>query len=276
MRFFSLTTWSLHRNLGPLRWTSWDAENQTQRTEMEVQPETSTLLELPSVLTERGFAAANVCHFHLPDTGKAYLRSLRQSFESSGVRLFTLLLDYGDISSSDRKRRETDLAWLKRWIDNAAAVGAERVRVIAGEAKPDDPEALRRSADGLRELCDYAAPRGIRVVTENFRSLTSTAENCLFLMDACGDRLGLIADFGNFSGSGKLEALSRIVPHAEEIHAKAKVDDAGLPDAKEFQACLDIMRKSDFDGPITIVYDGPGDMWEGIERVRHIAQPYLS
>ena len=275
MRFFSLTTWSLHRNLGPLRWTRWNEAEGRHTTEPQEQPELLSLLELPSALADKGFGAANVCHFHIPDDGAEYALALRGAFAAAGVRLFTLLLDYGDISSADETRRAADLAWLKRWIDFAGAAGAERVRVVAGEAAPTDRAALTRSAAGLRELCEYAAPRGVRVVTENFRPLTSTAANCLALLEACGDSLGLIADFGNFGGPTKLEELGRIVPRAEEIHAKAKTDEAGMPDADELRACLELVRAGGFDGPITLVYDGPGDMWEGIERVREIVKPYI-
>lgn len=261
--------------MGPLRWTRWDDATRTHVTDEQAQPEEIPLLELPGKLAAQGYAAADVCHFHVPDTSPEYLERLRAAFREAGVRLYTLLLDYGDISSADEVRRGADLAWMKRWIDVAAAVGAERVRIIGGDAPPDDAEALGRAAAGLNELCDYAAPRGVRVVTENFKSLTSTAANCLHLLDACGGRLGLITDFGNFGGPGKLEELARTVPRSEEIHAKAMTDEAGRPNADELQACLDVVKRASFAGPITIVYDGPGDMWEGIGRVRAIAEPYL-
>jgi len=276
MRFFSLTTWSLHRNLGPLRWTRWDESRKTIVTDVKEQPELLSLLDLPAALAAGGYRAANVCHFHIPDAGADYARRLRAAFETSGVRLFTLLLDYGDISTGEDERRTADLAWLKRWIDFAGEAGAERVRVIAGEASPGDDDALRRSAESLRELCDYAAPRGVRVVTENFRPLTSTADNCLALLEACGERLGLIADFGNFGGPRKLEELGRIIPRAEEIHAKAITNETGHPDADELRSCLELLRTSGFAGPVTLVYDGPGDMWEGIARIRAIAEPYVA
>jgi sugar phosphate isomerase/epimerase len=275
MRYFSLTTWSLHRCLGPLRLTRWDDKSGTHRTNVQEQPELLSLLALPQKLVEQGFAAADICHFHLPDSGAAYLEQLRSAFKAADVRIYTLLLDYGDISAADNVRRTADLAWLKEWIDRAAILGAERVRVIAGEASPDDAEALRRSAEGLRELCSYAAGTGVRVVTENFRPLTSTADNCLALLESCGEALGLITDFGNFKEPGKLDALARIIPHSEEIHAKAITDEAGSPNAEELRACLDKMRRSDYAGPITVVYDGPGDMWDGVRRVKAIIEPYI-
>ncbi|MEW9701499.1 sugar phosphate isomerase/epimerase family protein [Paenibacillus sp. SI8] len=276
MTFLSLTSWSLHRNLGPLRWTHWDEQTGRTCTAVQEEPEHLTLLELPSVLAQKGFAAAEICHFHFPDTSEAYLKSLGSAFAEAGIRFYTLLLEYGDISSVDELRRQTDIAWSQRWIDIAAAAGAERVRVIAGDAQPDDQAALKRSADALSSLCDYAAARGVRVVTENFHALTSVSENCLSLIDACGERLGLTSDFGNFQGPRKYEMLAQIVPHSESIHAKSQTDEHGIPDAAEFESCMQIVKQSGYEGPITIVYDGPGDMWDGIDRVRKLVTASLS
>lgn len=276
MPFLSLTTWSLHRHLGPLRWTRWDGESRMPVADVQEQPQTVTLLELPAVLAGQGYSAMEVCHFHFPETSEAYLAKLREAFREAGLRFYTLLIDYGDISSADPVRREADLAWICRWIDRASAAGAERVRIIGGDAPASDHEALARSADALRQLCGYAAARGVRVVTENFRALTSTADNCLALLDACGrDRLGLTSDFGNFQGPAKYDELARTIPHSESIHAKAQADPRGHPDAGEFARCMDLVRSSGYEGPITLVYDGPGDMWAGIEDVKRLVRPYL-
>lgn len=276
MPFLSLTTWSLHRNLGPLRWTYWDEEKRTQGTHTEEQPETISLLELPGILREQGYQAMEICHFHFPDTSNDYLSKLRSALEQSGIRLYTLLADYGDITSSDEQRRESDMKWLTEWIDVASAVGAERIRVIAGDADPADDKALRLAASQLERLIDYAVGKNVRIITENFHDLTSTSHNCLSLLDACGSDLGLTTDFGNFSGPHKLAELRATIPRSESIHAKAITGQHGEPDTEEFRSCMEQVKHSGYEGPITLVYDGPGDMWEGIGRVKALVEPYLS
>lgn len=275
MPYLSLTTWSLHRNLGPLRWTEWDAQEREHRTVINDQPERISLLALPSFLAENGFSAMEVCHFNFPDTSEEYLQQLKEAVRKAGITFYTLLADYGDISSADEIRRSADIEWIKGWIDIASAVGAERVRVIGGDANPSDREALERSCDAMKQLCDYAEDKGVRVVTENFKALTSTSENCLALLEACGGRLGLTSDFGNFSGPSKYEELGRTVPRSESIHAKAQTDAGGMPDAAEFARCMEVVRLSGYEGPITIVYDGPGELWDGVGRVRALAEAYL-
>lgn len=275
MPYLSLTSWSLHRNLGPLRWTRWDDKSKQHVTDAEDQPQIHTLLELPGILAERGFQALEICHFHFPDRGAAYIEKLRAAVQRSGVRFYTLLADYGDISNADDIRRQADIDWLKGWIDTAAAVGAERVRVIGGDADPADDQALQRAVQALQELMDYAKDKGVRIVTENFHDLTSTAVNCRALLDTCGSALGLTSDFGNFKGPKKYDELASTIPCSESIHAKAQTDASGNPDEAEFKRCMDIVGQAGYEGPITIVYDGPNDMWEGIERVQALVTPYL-
>jgi sugar phosphate isomerase/epimerase len=275
MPFLSLSTWSLHRNLGPLHWTKWDELNQTHVINVAPQPELTTLLELPAILAQKGFKAVEIGHFHIRDTSEAYLLQLKDAIAQAGIVFYTLLLDYGDISNSDSTRRTADIEWLKGWIDTASKAGAERVRIIGGQAEPSDEEALARSADALKLLCSYADSRGVKVVTENFQPLTSIAENCLALLEACGERLGLIADFGNFSEDNKFSQLAKIIRHSESIHAKAITDEQGIPDAEEFELCLNLVKAAKYAGPIVLIYDGPHDMWDGIERVKEIVIPYL-
>lgn len=275
MSFLSVSTWSLHRNLGPLHWTNWDEIKQTHVTNVDPQPELTKLLELPAILAEKGFKAVEIGHFHMRDTSDEYLLQLKEAIKRAGIIFYTLLLDYGDISSSDDNRRIADIAWLKSWIEIAAKVGAERVRIIGGQSNPTNQEAIARSVDALKELSRYADARGVRVVTENFRPLTSTAENCLALLEACDEKIGLIADFGNLSGDNKLSQLAKIIPRSESIHAKAITDEQGLPDSEELQRCLNLVKTAEYAGPIVIIYDGPHDMWAGIERVKELVLDYL-
>jgi sugar phosphate isomerase/epimerase len=276
MLYLSLSTWSLHRNLGPLHFTQWDEQTSTPITRIEEQPELITLLKLPGILANKGFSALEICHFNFPDTSEAYLLQLKHSFQKANIRFYTLLIDYGDISSADERRRQADIAWIKGWIYSASLAGAERVRIIAGDGDPSDPEALKRSAEALALLSEYASEVNVRVITENFRMLASTADNCLALLGACGEQLGLISDFGNFRGSNKYDELALIIPSSEMVHAKAETNEDGFPNVLEFKQCMEIVKKSGYQGPISLIYDGPYDMWYGIDRVRQLVTPYCS
>lgn len=270
----SVSTWSLHRNLGPLRLTRRDASGNLVPEE-KAQPQALTLLELPARLAARGIEAAEVCHFHFPRTDDAYLAQLRQAFTDAGVTFFSLLIDYGDITHPDPTLREEELRFIERWIDVAGRVGARCVRVSAGDAPPEDADAVALAARHLRRLAGRGTALGVRILTENWRRLASTAENVCAILDATGGEVGLCADFGNFPRPGKYDALAAILPRAETIHAKIEVSRDGAWDVDDFRRCLDLARSAGFRGTYAMVHDGPGDQWAGLQRLQALVTPYL-
>lgn len=272
----ALSTWSLHRNLGPLRWTKWDEETKTHIVAEQFQPQLMELTELPAAAGQLGYRYLEICHFHFPSLDPTYLQTLKTAFTEAGSVFRTLLLDYGDITSADETRRSADLAFIKQWIDIAAMSGAERIRVIAGEAGPDDLESLQLSLSTYRELLQYGHERGVGVIMENFKPLTSTLSNCLSLLQAFSGDLETIIDFGNMRPVEKYDAIRQMAPYAVSIHAKPQYDENGIPDEAELVHCLEALHASHYAGPISIIYDGPGDMWEGIERVRSIIDRYTA
>lgn len=276
MSYLSLSTWSLHRLLGPLRWTTWQEDSGKHGLSEQPQPQELTLLELPGEAAARGYRAIEVCHFHFPSTDEAYLERLRGAFDTAGISFDTLLLDYGDISSANDRRRHADIGLVRDWIRVASRCGAKRIRVIGGDAPPEDREALSRSAAALSELSAYADPLGVRVVTENFKPLLSNGNNCLALLEETRDRVGMITDFGNYHGPAKYADIERTAAKSLSVHAKAHYDGGGLPDEIEFKRCLESARAAGFDGAYVLIYDGPGDMWKGLERIRRLVSPYLT
>ena len=191
MRRLSLTSWSVHPLLQPGNPAS---NGSTASAALQ-------LTELPARMRDAGIGTLEICHFHIPSTEEPYLAQLRAAIEDAGIELFSILIDSGDISQADETKRDADMRMIEGWIDIAALLGAKVVRVIAGDAPADDPEALGRSIDGLRQLAQYAQGRGVRVLTENFRALASTAENCIRILDELGGTVGLCADIGNFAAT---------------------------------------------------------------------------
>lgn len=141
-------------------------------------------------------------------TDDAYLDELRGRLDAAGVRVFTFLVDDGDISAADdaaRARRGRDQKLDRR---GGAARGALRARRGRAQrrAPPDDP-AIRRSAGSMLTLADYARERGVELITETWRPLAMPPENVRALRAITGNSVGLCADFNNYhaySGDRKI------------------------------------------------------------------------
>lgn len=271
MRRLALTSWSVHHSLGAPTILGDAADGGPTRHE-PTKHATMALRDVPARMREADIGTFEICHFHFPSTAPDYLRELRAAVEDAGIELFTLLIDAGDITDPDAERRAADVAMIKSWIDVAATVGAQGVRVVAGDGAADDHAALLRSAEELRYLAAYGAERGVRVRTENFKSLTSTAANCNELLDALGGAVGFCADMGNFPAAARVQEFSRVVPRADVVHTKASYDADGRIEPEQLYACLDASIAAGFDGPYTLVFDRPGDEWNGIMTLKeHVA-----
>lgn len=264
---FSVSTWSLHRALGPMYSPADDGSDRLVASE-PWGPGEFSLLDVPAEMKKRGIRNLEICHFHFPRTDEAYLNELRQSIESKGITLFSILIDAGDITNPDPERREADLAWIRGWIDIAAKMGAQNVRIIGGDAPPNDPEGLEQSADALRELSRYAGEKGVRVMTENFHALTSRPESLNALLDRLDGKVGLCADFGNFKGETKYADLAAILPRADSVHAKADFTPEGQIVREDFTRCLQLAQEANFRGPYTLIFEGSQSEWEGVEAIQ--------
>jgi len=269
----SVTTWSLHRALGL---TYPDAPGQGRREEGRETygPGEVTLLELPARLSALGFRTMEICHFHLPSRDREYLSELRGALEEAGIRLLSLLIDDGDLTHPEHGTRDRD--WIGGWIGTAAALGAERARVIAGKSEYSR-EAMARSVAAFRELTARGREQGVRVTTENWFALLSRPAYVHELLDRLEGTVGLNGDFGNWGGPTKYDDLAAIFPRAETSHAKAHFFAPGEIDRDDYVACLELTRRAGFSGPYTLVYDGPGnDEWQGLAIEAELVRPYLT
>ena len=268
----SVSTWSLHRQLGKPGFTG-------PAHDMQIPTETHNkgpipLLDLPKRIFEFGINTMELCHFHLPSVEKTYLLELRAAFQDADVELFSLLIDEGDITHPSHAER--DIAWIEKWIDIAGELGAKCARVIGGKAEPTQ-ETLAQSQQVLSKLTERADIAGIRLMTENWFSIFSTPENVMTILDQLDGKVGLCLDFGNWRGEAKYTNLAEIAPLAESCHTKAHFTAPREIDTEDYIQCLELTKNAGFAGPHTLIYDGPGDdEWEGLAIEREVVNPYLN
>jgi sugar phosphate isomerase/epimerase len=267
-RRLSVSTWSLHRTLGRPRAYGPGQELPPH------SPQGLDLLELPARLAAFGIHTLEICHFHLPTRDRGYLAELHGAMLDAGVEPFTLLIDAGDVT--DPVHGERDLAWISGWLDDAAALGVERARVIAGKSPPSE-DGLATSVRALRQLATRAQEVGVRLTTENWLALMASPSAVFRVLDALDRRLGLCVDFGNWRHAQKYDDLAQLMPRAESFHAKCHFGEDGAMDRADFVQCLELARDAENAGPYTLIYDGPNaDEWAGLDAERAIVTPYLN
>lgn len=260
----AVSTWSLHRLLG----TTYAHDLTTNAIgpgEDTYGEGSESLLGLPSVLANQGYKRLEIVSFHMRSRDSIYLSELREQLRIAGVTLQTLLIDAGDITDPVNGARDT--AWIAGWVEVANELGAENARIIAGKQKPT-PENIERSIAALRQLADANAGSPLRLVTENWFDLLSSPAIVHEVLDRLEGRVGLLGDFGNWSGSTKYQDLASIFPRAELCHAKANFADGQLDEA-DYAGCLSAAEGAGYKGPYTLIFDAehPHE-WTGLAEER--------
>lgn len=269
---FAVSTWSLHRLLGPTYPYSPDPQKSAARQE-PFGPGAASLIEIPKQLADRGIHRLEICSFHLPSLEPTYLAELKAAIKASGVHFQTLLVEDGDPSHPENGER--DIRWMAGWIEIAKALGAENMRVIAGKQKPV-PENLERALENLTWLANEAEGSGIRLVVENWFDLLPAPEQMNWLLDGLAGRIGLNGDLGNWAAPAKYAGLADIMRRAEICHAKADYGSSGL-DAADYGKCLEACQSAGYAGPFTLIYDSPffSDEWDGILLQKAFIEDFL-
>lgn len=269
-RRVSVSTWALHPLIGTVAPGRPGDENARLMT-AGTPANPLDLLDVPAQLAAREYRTMELCHFHVPTRDEPYLAELRAALEASGVELWSLLIDDGDINHPTYGDR--DRAWILGWIDAAAALGARCVRIVGGKQEPT-PETLARSREQLIGLVMEAYLRGIHLLTENWFATLSRPEYVQEIIESAQGSIGLCLDFGNWGGPTKYADLAQIAPLASSCHAKCNFQN-GVPDVDDFERCLGLTRETDFSGPYTLVYGEPGSVWESLDTQRKLVQPFL-
>jgi sugar phosphate isomerase/epimerase len=255
----SVSTWSLHRTLG--RYVSPESSVHGEPVmDGSSAPQGLALLDLPDALKRHRYGAVQICHFHLPSRSPKYLEQLRAALREADIDLEALLIDDGDLT--DPAQADQVEAWMSRWLDVAAALGATRARLMVGHAEPT-PDLIRECAARLVRLA--GAHPGVRIVIENWSGVLRGAQSVQAMLRETDGAVGVLIDLGNWRGPDKYEELARIAPLAESCHAKCRFTGA-VPDAEDFQRSLQILKDAGYDGSLTLIYDGSDDdEWAKLE-----------
>src|SRR6267378_4103149 len=101
---------------------------------------------------------------HFRSLEKAYLEELRAAVTKAGGAIVNMAVD-GENSpyAADGERA---VAFSKRWIDAAVAIGSPSVRTNLPRAKDSKPD-LERTAESLKRVAEYGAAKNVVVNLEN-------------------------------------------------------------------------------------------------------------
>ena len=207
---------------------------------------------------------------HFRSTDAKYLEEVRGSVEKARGAVVNIAVD-GDHSpyAADASVRDQAVAFSKKWIDVAVAIGSPSVRTNITEAKDSKPD-LDRAADSLKRVAEYAAAKNIVVHLENDNPV---AEDPFFLVQLIEKVntpwLHSNPDFCNTLVTGREEyaykGIAAMFQHAYGIcHVKdMETNEKGQVFRVDMARTFGILKRANYRGYCSMEFDAAGDPYAG-------------
>ncbi len=269
----AVSTWSLHNYF-----------ESTRESEFKLPGRMISLLEFPEMIADR-YKVHNIeaCVPHFASAEPGYLKEFKARLAKARTQLVNMPVDIDEISTEgglsdpDERIRGNAVKGSKKWIDVAAVVGSKAVRCDPGKFDPKKPGPTVTS---YRQLSEYGRSKGVHVIIENHGGVGSEhPEDLVQLFTAVGGaHVGALPDFFNFANETvRMKGLEMLFPYARVVcHAKGmEFDAAGQEKQYNFGKCMEIAKKAGFKGIYSIEYEGPGDPYDGCQKVLNNLLKYL-
>jgi sugar phosphate isomerase/epimerase len=207
-----------------------------------------TLLDVPAYYRERfQVRKLEFWSHHFESLEKPYLEELRARIESANAELINVQVDAAyDLASVDEAERQRSLATVRQWIDAAALLGSRAVRINPGRSGGS----IEKSIASLKEVNQYCQTRELPLLTENHFGIEMDPAVHLRIREAAGPtNIYTLPDFGNYPVETMWESLSKILPHAYLVSAKAVDFNAQSEHVSyDFDRCVQLCERAGFKG----------------------------
>lgn len=221
----------------------------------------------------------------------AYMDEMHKKSVDAGVKELLIMVDIpggkGNLGHPDTAKRTEAVEAHFEWVEAAKRMGCHSIRVNArSEGSPEEQAKL--ASDGLRQLCEFAAPHEINVIVENHGGLSSDGKwltkvirrvyrpNCGTLPDFGNFRIGKNED-GTDNWYDRYQGVAELMPFAKAVSAKShEFDEDGNETKSDYLKLMKIVVDAGYQGYVGIEWEGgKPDEVEGVlltkrllERVR--------
>jgi sugar phosphate isomerase/epimerase len=221
-------------------------------------------------------------------SGKRWLDTLANTNAALGVKCHHISNNAPrNICDLDAEKRKEGIAVAKNWLDAAAQLGAQSMRVntggprvapcaVADQGYPRNDEVVKyldNAIESFREMADYGGQLEVKVTIENHWGLSADPMAIRIILDEVNHPYCEASpDFCNWEHEYYLyHGLEALVPYAHTI-VHAKYWDRW--ETNDVQRSVRIMTNGGFKGLFALEYeDGP---WDGVEGANYLLREVMA
>ena len=194
-----------------------------------------------------------------PSPTPQWLASLRSTAFKNGLDIYGVGSPV-KMAQPTAELRQKEVAFARKWIDVADALGASSVRVFAGGIPrgASEAQAVQWAVEVYKPILDYAAAKGIVLGVEDDDDLTRTSAQLLTIVKQANHPAARIAlDCGNFRKDGYKEC-EICAPYAASTHVKPQMSTAdGRREPADWARLFGILANGGYRGFVSLELSTP-------------------
>jgi L-ribulose-5-phosphate 3-epimerase len=222
---------------------------------------------------------------------RGYLKEVRRGCLNRGMPIASICVSTEFGRSAEAIPKELEKARVA--MEAGMFLGAPILRTFVGSAPSPDrqEEAFRRGVGALRKTAEIGAELGMPVSLQNHSGLTSTGEDMLrFHREVNHPNFTLLLDTGHFAGRGGpngpkipgatyddyYRSIEQVAPLTQFVRAKIyDMDDNGREKWIDYDRVFSILRKANFNGFISMIYEGKEDKFTVIPNAIRFLRSFV-
>lgn len=190
-----------------------------------------SVAEVARIGADMGLDAIDLSIAFVPDRSSAAVAAMRRDIEASGMCV-AMVTSYPDFTHPDADQRQRELILEQEVMQVAAGLGADLVRVTAGQAHPQTgrEQGIAWAVEGLSRLVETTRETGVTPVYENhakpgvweYTDFSQPPDIFLEIVRRTADAgLGVNFDTGNAASfaDDPLALLDQVMDRVVSVHA---------------------------------------------------------
>jgi len=235
---------------------------------LDLKKPTMTLFEFIDLATELPLDAVELTSYFWAEKSDAYIEKLKAHAAKKKLAVSGVPVGNNFCVSDDAawKKQVQDV---KDWTERAAKLGAQTVRIFAGNVAKGDTlaDAQKRVVAALEECCPVAEKLGVVLALENHGGITDTPEHLLELVKPVKSKaLGVNIDTGNFHTADPYADIAKIAPYGVVAQVKTEVYPNNKREDADLARVVKILKDANFHGYVALEYEAKEDPKVAVPR----------
>ena len=227
-----------------------------------------TLFDFIDLASTLPLDAVELTSYFFAEETDAYLDKLKAHAAAKKLAISGVPVGNNFCQRDDAKRK-ADVEHVKTWTRHAARLGAQTVRVFAGNLPKGDTleQAQGRVVAAMEECCAVAEKLGVTLALENHGGITATPEQLLALVKPIKSQaLGVNIDTGNFHTADPYADVAKIAPYGVVCQVKTELSRNGKKEPADLGRMVQILKDANYHGVVALEYEAKEDPRTAVPR----------